>query len=750
MKNIDSPMHTRGESLFLDDTNPPSELLHAAVLPSPLAHGKIKLLDVAHALRQKGVVKIFTHEDIPGENQIGPIIQDEPLLAEGEVHFSGQPVAVVVAETKTAATKALKHIKLEIEAKTVITDPRVAFAKGELIAPSRTFSMGNVQKAWKECEIIVSGRVDSGAQEHFYMEPQGAIAMPWEMDGIKVISSTQSPTGVQRTVAKVLGIDMNAVEVETGRLGGGFGGKEDQAAIWACLAALSTSILKVPVKLVLNRQEDMLMTGKRHPYSSDFQIGLKANGKIVAFEAFYYQDGGASADLSTAIMARTLFHATNTYFIPNVKVTAVSCRTNYAPNTACRGFGAPQAMLIIESAMQKAAEKMKVRTFDLQKINLLEENDMFPYGQRLEGSNAKKCWQIAEEKFNFNNSFNRIKQFNSINQIKKKGMAIMPICFGISFTNTPMNQAGALVHVYSDGSVSVSTGAVEMGQGVNMKILQIVAENLSISMERLKMEKTNTTRVANTSPTAASTGTDLNGKAAENACRMIMVRLKKVAANILGHPSPDDIKIINEIVYVKDQKTNLKWLSLISKAYLDRINLSAQGYYATPGIGFDSSIEKGKPLAYHVFGTSITEITLDCLRGTYDIDSVKLIHDVGKSINPLIDRGQVEGGLIQGIGWLTIEELIHNEEGILMTNTASTYKIPDIKFTPKTLDIRFLKNSPNPKAVSNSKAVGEPPFMYGIGTYFAIVEAMKAFRPGKAFNISAPLTPEKILCNLYD
>jgi xanthine dehydrogenase large subunit len=749
-KNFDIPLHTTGRSVFLDDILLPEGLLYAAVFSSPLAHGKIKRLEVENAKTGKGVIDIFTYKDIPGKNQVGGIIQDEPLLAEDEVSFIGEPLAIVTAESKALAKQAFKKIEIKIDPLPVIIDPREAYAKGKLIQPPRTFALGDVDSAWEQCDVIAAGRVDSGGQEHFYMEPQGALAVPVEGGGIKIYSSTQSPTGVQRAAAGVLGLHMHKVEVDVRRLGGAFGGKEDQATPWACMAALAAFKLGKPVKLVLSRREDMMMTGKRHPYSSDFKIGLKADGTILAYEVTFYQNSGAAADLSTAILERTLFHTTNSYYIPNVRASAACCYTNLPPFTAFRGFGGPQAMFVIESAIRAAAEQMKIRASVIQEKNLLKENDTFPYGMQTGNCRARRCWQQADERFNFQKIYQNAETFNKANRLMKKGVAVMPVCFGISFTNTSLNQAGALVHVYTDGSVNVSTAAVEMGQGVNMKILRVAAHTFSIAPERIKIETTNTSRAANTSPTAASTGADLNGKAAEIACQQILARLKKNAADLLKHPHIDDIEIKDEIFYLKGEKTRLTWEEVVKDAYWKRINLSAHGFYATPGIYFDRTKEKGKPFAYHVFGTSIFEVTLDCLRGTYEIDAVNLVHDGGKSLNFLVDRGQAEGGVIQGIGWVTMEELLHEKNGRLLTDNTSTYKIPDIKSTPGIVNVHFLEDADNPKAVMSSKAIGEPPFMYGIGAYFAILDAMKAFRPDKEVFFNSPLTPEKVFCFLYD
>jgi len=616
--------------------------------------------------------------------------------------------------------------------------------------PPRIFSFGNVEETWDKCDVVIEGRVESGGQEHLYLETQGSIAIPEEGGKIKLISATQSPTAVQRTAARILGVEMNNIEVDVLRLGGAFGGKEDQATHWAVMSALAAHKLGKPVKLVLNRMDDIRMTGKRHPYSSDYKIGLTSEGKILAFEATYFQNAGAFADLSPAILDRTLFHATNSYYIPNVKTTGISCKTNLPPNTAFRGFGGPQGKFVIEAAIYKAAEKMRLDASEIQKKNLFKNGNSFYYGQPVENSHAERCWIKAEEKYNVDHLKRDVKNFNKNNYQFKKGIALMPICFGISFTNALLNQASALVHIYTDGSIGVSTAAVEMGQGVNEKIKIAVSKTLSVSKERIRIETTNTTRVANTSATAASSGADLNGNAAVIASKNILDRLLKVAAEELKVSDINFLELKDEVIFNEGKKTTLVWDELIKLTYQKRISLSSQAFYATPDIHFDRETNKGRPFAYHVYGTGITIVTLDCLRGTYTIDSVKVIHDFGKSLDPVIDLGQAEGGIAQGIGWLTVEEVKHSDEGKLLSNSLSTYKIPDIYAAPKEIEVHFLENSENKYGPSNSKAIGEPPLMYGIGAYFAILNAMKAFRSEKEFEISAPITPEKVLMSLYN
>lgn len=751
MKNTDAYSHVRGESVYLDDLPLLRGTLFAAVLDSPVAHGVLHRVDVTEAEKMEGVARIILAKDLRGENQIGGIIPDEPLLANGHVHFHGMPIALVLADTEANARAAAQKIRADIEPLEVITDPRVAFSKNELIVPPKRFQLGDTAQAFADCAVVFEGRADVNGQEHLYIETQGAYTLPMEGGGIKVYSSTQGPTAVQRAVSRVTGLPMHRIEVEVGRLGGGFGGKEDQANPWAALCAVATQLTNRPVKYSLHRLEDMRMTGKRHPYSADYKIGLDKDLKIKAYEVFFYQNAGAAADLSPAVLERTLFHCTNAYFIPNVTATAYSCRTNLPPNTAFRGFGGPQGMFVLESAIAHAAQRLGIRAAEIQRKNLLQTGDEFPYGQKAE-SEAEATWMQADERFDFEKIQREAADFNADSKFRKRGVALMPVCFGISFTKTAMNQARALVHVYTDGSVAVSTGAVEMGQGVNTKMLQVAAQTFSIPPEWVKVHSTNTLRIANTSPSAASATADLNGKATLMACQAILERLKIVAAEELNHPLPPvggDMQIKDGFVFYNDQKTELDWKTLVSAAFLKRVNLSEHAHYATPGVHFDWSIAKGHPFAYHVFGTAIVQVTVDCLRGIYTVDFVKTVHDFGKSMNTAVDLGQIEGGIVQGLGWMTMEEIVYDAAGRLRSNALSSYKIPDIYSVPKAIDVVPLETKRDNLAIFSSKAVGEPPLMYGIGAYFAIREAIRAFRAGASPAFDAPFTPEKVLMNLY-
>ncbi len=750
MKNIDSHSHVRGESVYVNDIPVREDTLFGVVLGSPCAHGKLHESDFSEALKMEGVAAVISAKDIPGENQIGSIIQDEELFADNEVHYVGMPIAMVCAKTEALARKALAKIKITIEELRPILTAREAHAEKKFICPSRTFRGGDTDANWEKCDHIIEGQAEMGGQEHIYLETQGAYAYMLEDGAIKVHSSTQATKYVQVGVAKVLGIPMHKIEVDVNRIGGGFGGKEDQATPWGAMAALAAYTLRKPVKLILSRVDDFTMTGKRHPYSFDFKLGLSRDLKILCYQVDAFQNAGASADVSPAVMERTLFHGTGCYHVPNAKITCHSCRTNLPPNTAMRGFGAPQAMFAMEAAIMKAAATLNVLPMDIQEKNLLREGDRFPYDQIAENCRAGACWDTAYKKFAVEKLKKEIAAFNKKNIHFKKGLSLFPLCFGISFTKTSLNQGRSLVHIYTDGSVSISTGVVEMGQGVNTKILQAAAKTLSIAPQRFTIHSTNTTRIANPSPTAASSGADLNGKATIMACAALVARLKGVAGRELKAQDPARIEIRDEIVFLDGKKTALTWEKLIALTDEARVPLSEHAHYATPKIHFNKTTEKGHPFAYHVYGTAVTAVTVDCLRGTYEIDLVKVVHDFGSSMNLDIDIGQAEGALMQGIGLMTIEELLVDQKGKNVYDRLSSYKIPDMYFAPKNVEIVPLDSEPDALALLGSKAVGEPPLMYGIGSYFAILTAMREFNPTMKLDLWAPLTHQKCLLALYD
>lgn len=735
--------HVKGSTTFIDDLHEPAGCLQAAVRLSESARGRIVAIRTGAAEALDPSVLVITAADIPGSNQVGFNKPDEELLPGTEWEYAGEPVALVLAKTRSLARRAAALIGIESEELPAVFDPREAAKRNDLIFPARTIACGDTATAFESCAFVVSGRVDSGGQEHVYLETQGAYAEVRDSGKVFIISSTQGPTGVQRAAAVVLGLPMNQVEVETRRLGGGFGGKEDQAATWASLAALGAWISRKPVKLYLDRSVDMRATGKRHPYSSDFRLGADASGKLVAFEADYYQNSGWCCDLSPAILGRTVLHSTGAYKVPNVRVTGYMCRTNLPSFTAFRGFGAPQAFFVIEAAMDALARAVGMDRTELQRKNLYAEGDSTYFGMPLARVRAAEAFDRLQEKLEAAGLRKAVEDFNSSHRLEKMGCAIIPVAFGISFTKLSMNQAGALVHVYSDGSVLVSTGAVEMGQQVSRKIAKVAAKTLGLPLELVSVERTSTLTVANTVPTAASTGSDLNGMAAKHACGQILARLRAKAATMLGVPE-EGLYIEDGWVFVQGEKTSLEWKTLVAAAHDARIDLSAHGFHATPGLFYDMQAERGSPFAYHVYGAACVTAKLDLVRATAKIESVRIVHDAGELLDEQVDIGQIEGALAQGLGWTLLEDLKFGEDGRLKSDTLSTYKLPDEAFLPREVDIEFLPGMENPGTPFNSKAVGEPPLQYGIAACFAVLDAIRAACPGVEMRYELPLTAERI------
>lgn len=746
MSGSEQVLHVLGRSRFINDLPRPPGTRHAAVFGSPLAHARLKTIETSRALSIEGVIGVYTAGDIPGLNRIGIVSDDEPLLAEDEIHYAGQPLALVLALSPEQARLGVAALELIAEPQPILTDARQARDAGHLFAQARTLQCGDVAAAWSHCAHVITGRVACGGQEQLYLEPQSALAIPRDDGSLLIQSSTQNPSGVQAGVSRVLGLPMHAIEVDVGRLGGGFGGKESQATPWAALAALGARLSGHPVKLVLHRREDMRMTGKRHPYEADFRLGLDGEGRLLAYEVDFIQNAGAFADLSLAVLERSLFHANGSYRIPNLKATGWSCRTNLPPFTAMRGFGGPQAVFVLETAIQRAAQATGIPAERIQTQSLLDTGDRFHYGQPVERCRARACWNRARTDFGLERWRSEIARFNAEHRLTKKGLALTPLCFGIAFTHQPLNQGSALVHAYLDGSLGFSTGAVEMGQGVNARLRQVAALSLGLPLERVRIETTNTTRVANSSASAASVTADLNGKALNRACAELRERLLKVAAAWLSVPATE-LGLAEGRVRRSDQPTGLSWEALVRLAYDQRVGLSAQAHYSTPNLEFDAEQGTGRPFAYHVYGAAITEVTLDGLRGTYRIGPVRIVHDAGRSLAPELDRGQVEGAVVQGLGWMTCEELLYDEAGRLLTDSLANYKIPDGTGSPE-IDVCFLPEAPEPAGLFESKAIGEPPFIYGLGAYTALLEAMRAFRPDRAFALDAPLTPERVLMAL--
>ncbi|HEY3445373.1 MAG TPA: molybdopterin cofactor-binding domain-containing protein [Myxococcales bacterium] len=746
MRNDDMKMHVRGTSQFVDDIPTPPGCLHAALFTSSVAKGRIRKLDVEKARAAEGVVAVYTHRDVPGLNQVGHIFKDQPLLAVDAVEYIGQPIALVVATSPRLARRALKLIEADLEKLEPMLDPREAAAKGMLHGQKRVLVNGDPDGAFARCKHLVQGKLSSGPQEHFYFETQRALALPGEHETIKVCASAQAPGAFHHHVAEVLGLPMHKVELDIRRLGGGFGGKES-TAVWIVAPAMAAFLLKKPVKLVLERNEDIATTGKRHAYEYDYRLGLDEEGRVQAYEVTLYQHAGACADISTAVLGRSFLHASGSYRIPNIRITGLSCRTNIPPNNAFRGFGVPQGTFAIESALTQAAETLGMPAVELKRRNLLRDGDSLPYGMKLERVNAIRCWETLDNKIDLAKRQAAVAEYNRTHAETKRGLGVVPVCFGISFAQTALNQASALVNLYVDGSVSVSTGAVEMGQGVNTKIQLVAARTLGIHPDKVRVESTNTSRIPNASPTSASTGADLNGMATQLACERIYARLQSFAAQHLKAPDAKEISIRDEVLSVGGEKVDLSWEKLVAAAQWARVDLSEHAFYATPDLHYDLATERGRPFAYYAYGTSLTEVLLDVVRGTYTLEAIDVVHDVGQAISEEVDRGQVEGAVVQGIGWATLEQIRYAPDGRVLTGV-NAYKVPDIKFVPKHFELTLLPDSSNPFAVLNSKAVGEPPFVHGLGAYFAVVDALRSVRKDRPVP-SLPVTPEKAFMYLH-
>jgi xanthine dehydrogenase large subunit len=735
--------HVTGAAVYVDDIREPEGTLHVAPGGSPVARGRIRSIDLAAVRAASGVVAVLTAADIPGRNNVGGIVPDEPVLAENEVAFHGQPIFAVVAKSFAAARRAVRLARIDIESETPIVSIEDALAAGSRVLDDYDFIVGDAAAALANSPRRLRGRIRIGGQEHFYLEGQAALAVPLEGGELLVHSSTQHPTEVQHIVAHMLHIKQAAVTVEVRRMGGGFGGKESQASQWAALAALAVHVTGRPCKLRLDRNDDMSMTGKRHDFRADYDVGFDTSGRILAYDVQLNARCGHSVDLSPGVVDRAMFHADNAYFLPTATIRSKRLKTNTVSATAFRGFGAPQGMMAIERAIDAIAWQLSLDPLDVRKRNLYGPGrDVTPYGMKVDDNVAPELIDQLERTSEYRARRNSIAKFNAASRFLRRGIALTPVKFGISFTNTLMNQGGALVHVYRDGSVHLNHGGTEMGQGLFVKIQQVVAEEFGLSLERVKITATSTGKVPNTSPTAASSGSDINGKAALAAARTIRGRLVEFAA---GHH-----KVPKEQIDFREDRAvignrSMPFEELVEAAYRARVQLSATGFYATPRIEFDRAIGKGRPFFYFAYGAACSEVLIDVTTGETRILRADLLHDVGHSLNPAIDLGQIEGGFVQGAGWLTSEELVLDRDGRLMTHAPSTYKIPTAFDPPEDLRVAFFENSNREDTVWRSKAVGEPPLMLAISVFAAIGDAIHSLAPGKAVPLDAPATPEAIL-----
>ncbi|MCQ0987935.1 xanthine dehydrogenase molybdopterin binding subunit [Jiella marina] len=756
--------HVTGLARYADDEPELPGTLQVYIAMSERAHAKIVAMDLSKVRQAPGVVVVLTADDIPGQNDYSPVFGDDPIFPptsgpEAIVQYVGQPIFAVAAETLGAARQAAKLAVVEYEDKpAAITFEAALAAAGEeghdLLAPHE-MRIGDVDAALGEAPHRVMGRVEVGGQDHFYLEGQIAYSIPLEDRDVLVRSSTQHPSEVQHNVAKMLGVPDHAVTVELRRMGGGFGGKESQPALFAAVTALAAVKTGRPAKCRLDRDDDMVMTGKRHEVRIDYAVGYQEDGRIAAGDFSHLVRCGYSSDLSGAIADRAMFHADNAYRLPAARILSRRLKTHTVSNTAFRGFGGPQGMVGIERVMDRIAFEAGLDPLDVRKANFYpsfdsgEEPGVTPYHMEVTDSIIAELVDELEASSDYRCRREAVRAFNAKSPILKKGLALTPVKFGISFTTSHLNQAGALVHVYKDGSVHLNHGGTEMGQGLFTKVAQVVAEEFQIDLDKVKITATTTAKVPNTSATAASSGSDLNGMAAKAAAATIKDRLIDYAAERYHVPRE---QVVFEANRVRIGNAEKRFSDLVGEAYLARVSLSSTGFYATPGVNYDRETASGRPFYYFAYGAACSEVVIDTLTGEYKLLRADILHDVGKSLNPAIDMGQIEGGFIQGMGWLTMEELWWDDKGRLKTHAPSTYKIPTANDRPDDLRIRIWEKGENrSETVYRSKAVGEPPFMLAISVFSALTDAVIAAGDGRAFpNLDAPATPERVLRAVED
>ncbi len=735
-----------GGARYIDDLPEAKDLLHLYVAQSTEAHANIKKMDLSAVKTATDVVAVYAAEDVPGINDASPVAGDDPVFAESLVEYVGQPLFAVAAESLEAARKAASLAVIEYETLPALISVDDAMAAESFVIPSRTLERGDPDTAIESASHQIGGRLEIGGQDHFYLEGHVALATPREDGDVHVYSSTQHPTEVQHNVAKFLDVPDHSVTVEVRRMGGGFGGKETQGAWFAAMTALAATKTGRPAKLRLDRDDDMVMTGKRHDFVVDYRAGFDDTGRLSGVEYTFASRCGRSADLSAAINDRTIFHADNAYFMENIRVISHRCKTHTVSNTAFRGFGGPQGMVAAERLMDKIAHKLSKDPLEVRKVNLYgkKNRNVTPYHMTVEDNIAPELMAELEASSEYQKRREEIRAFNTENPYLKKGISLTPVKFGISFTTTFLNQAGALLHVYTDGSVMLNHGGTEMGQGLFIKVAQVVAETLQIDIERVKITSTSTDKVPNTSATAASSGSDMNGKAAEAAALKIKERLIKFAMSHFD-VAREEITFLPNRVKIADKE--LSFAEFVHLAYLNRISLSATGFYKTPKIHYDAENYSGRPFYYFAYGAAVSEAIIDTLTGENKITRVDILHDTGKSLNPAIDLGQIEGGYIQGLGWLTTEELVFDGQGNLRTHAPSTYKIPTCSDRPEIFNMSLYAKGENVEdSIHKSKAVGEPPFMLAISAFNAIADAISSVLDYEAYpDLDAPATPENIL-----
>ncbi len=742
--------HVTGEARYVDDWPLPPGALHGAIVTSTHAHGRITRRDAEAARAVEGVCAVLFAEDIPGTNLIGPIVHDEELLASALVHYVGQPLAVVFAVDLDTAQRAAALVEVDVDALPSLQSIEEAIEAQSYIAPPHVIARGDVDAALRGAHARVRGEVRVGGQDHFYLETQAALALPEENGCVTVLSSTQHPSEVQNEVAAVLGVGSHAVVCEVPRMGGGFGGKESQATPMACLAALGVLHTGQACKVWLDRDADMRITGKRHPFLGRYEAGFDAQGLLTGLKVELYSDAGFSADLSLPVLDRAMFHLDNAYFVPALRFQGQACRTHRPSNTAFRGFGGPQGMVVLEEAMNHGARTLGIEPAELRARNFYgaSPRDRAPYGQEIpSGHNRLRTIHTSlMDSSDYAARKADIEAFNASSRWVKRGLGYQPIKFGISFTKSILNQAGAFILIYADGTVQLNHGGTEMGQGLHTKMLTVCAHELGVTPTSVRVMTTATDKVPNTSATAASSGSDLNGQAVAAAASELRERMRPVAAGLLelDQAQATELRFEGGVITHPPTAKSVPFGEVATQAWVQRVSLSATGFYATPGVGYDHATGSGTPFFYFAYGAAVCEVEVNGLTGEHRMTRADILHDVGTSLVPSIDRGQIEGGFVQGVGWLTCEEVLFRDDGSPVTTGPSTYKIPAVGDVPLDLRVGLLPKAPQPGVIHGSKAVGEPPFMLAIGVVTALRHALSGFGRGDA-TLGLPATPESIL-----
>ncbi|MBW4465248.1 MAG: xanthine dehydrogenase molybdopterin binding subunit [Pegethrix bostrychoides GSE-TBD4-15B] len=744
--------HVSGKAIYTDDQRLPAGMLSLYPVLSPHARAKITRIDCTAAYEVAGLVTVLTADDLPGENNTGVIVQDEILFPLDEVSYWGQVILWTVGETEEAARRAAEKIIVEYEPLPAILSIQAAIAADSFHNDLQVMRRGEPDAALQQAEHRMEGELEVGGQDHFYLETQTSWAVPDGEDGYQIYSSTQHPSETQVIVARVLGLPSSRVIVTCLRMGGAFGGKESQANPFAAAAALAAHKTGRPARVRLRRHQDMMITGKRHSFLGRYQVGFTDAGLITAIKAELYAEGGWSLDLSPPVLLRAMLHIDNAYYLPNIEVTGRIVKTNRVSNTAYRGFGGPQGMVVGEEIIDRVARATGLPPETVRERNFYHgrgETSTTHYGQEIVENRIDRVWAEAKAKSQFEERQAAVAEFNQGSLYKKRGLAITPVKFGISFNKTQYNQAGALVLIYTDGSIQLNHGGTEMGQGLHTKMLQVAARALGVKLERFRIMPTSTDKVPNSSATAASSGSDLNGQAVKDACETLRNRMSAVAVKMLNLDAPEDLVFEDDWIYCRTYPSaRIGFDEVVQQTYSERISLSATGFYRTPNIFWDAKLGKGRPFYYFAYGAAVSEVEVDGFTGCFKLRQVDIVQDAGESLNPLVDRGQIEGGFVQGMGWLTMEELVWDDQGRLRTYAPSTYKIPTVSEVPEQFEVHLLERAAQDGVIFGSKAVGEPPFMLAMSVREAIRAAVAAFAESDQIDgvpLAIPATPEATL-----